>query len=250
MRAADDDLRALDRLADLDDVGLDAGVGVGAFVGDLLGLGQQGLDPAEVQQRVAAVGLLDDAGDDVALAACVLFVLELALGLADALHHDLLGGLRGDAAEVVGGDVELVAHGLAVLVELLGQDPDVHRIGVDGDPGVLVGVGHALVGGFECVGERCEQRVDRDPLVGCERLERLHHLGVHRAAALLSGSVAGSDDAASRSALRWARALALARLGGGAPLEHGDGLGDVVVVDAVRERRRRRAARRRRRRHR
>ena len=83
--AGHDDLRALGRLAHLDDVGLEPGVGLGPLVGHLLGLGQQRLDPAEVEQRVAAVGLLDDAGDDVALAAGVLLVLQLALGLADAL---------------------------------------------------------------------------------------------------------------------------------------------------------------------
>ena len=96
--AAHHDLGALGGLADLDDVGLDPGAGLGALVGHLLGLRQQRLDPTEVEQRVAGVGLLDDAGDDVALAAGVLLVLHLALGLADALDHDLLHGLRGDAA--------------------------------------------------------------------------------------------------------------------------------------------------------
>ena len=72
----------------------------GRSCGNLLGLGQQRLDPTEVEEGVAAVVLLDDAGDDVALAAGVLLVLELALGLADALGHDLAGGLGGDATEV------------------------------------------------------------------------------------------------------------------------------------------------------
>ena len=100
--AAHHDLRALRGLADLDDVRLHPRAGLGPLVGHLLGLGQQRLDPAEVEQRVAAVVLLDDAGDDVALAAGVLLVLLLALDLADALRHHLLGRLGGDAAEVVG----------------------------------------------------------------------------------------------------------------------------------------------------
>ena len=98
--AADDDLRALGGLADLDDVGLDAVARLGALVRHLLGLRQQRLDPTEVEQRVAAVGLLDDAGDDVALAVGVLLELALALGLADALAHHLAEGLGGDAAEL------------------------------------------------------------------------------------------------------------------------------------------------------
>jgi len=59
----------------------------------LLGLRQEGLDPAQIQQRVARVALLDDAGHDVALAPGVLLVLEVPLGLADPLGHDLPGGL-------------------------------------------------------------------------------------------------------------------------------------------------------------
>ena len=114
----------------------------------------------------------------------VLLVLELALGLADALGHHLAGGHGGDAPEVVRGDVELGAVGLAVLVDLLGEHPDLEAVGVDGDPGVLVGVGHALVGGLEGVGERAEQRVDRDALVLGQRHEGLPHVDVAHAFAL------------------------------------------------------------------
>ena len=52
--------------------------------GHLFRLRQQGFDLAEVEQRVPVVALLDDAGDDVALAAGVLLVLEVPLGFADA----------------------------------------------------------------------------------------------------------------------------------------------------------------------
>jgi hypothetical protein len=167
------------RLTTIDDVGLDAGAGLGALVGHLLGLGHEGLDPAEVEQRVAGVGLLDDAGDDVALAAGVLLVLHLPLGLTDALAHDLLHRLSGHAAPHLGrrGDVELLADGDAVLVELLGHDPDLARVGVDDDPGVLLGVGEPLVGRLEGVGKGAEQRVDRDPLVNGEGLEGLDEVG-------------------------------------------------------------------------
>ena len=121
MGAAHHDLGALGGLANLDDVRLQAGPVLVALVGDLLGLGQQGLDLAQVEQGVAVVGLLDDPGDDVALAAGVLLVLDVALGLADALQDDLLGRLRGDAPEVVRRVVPL-ADDVAVLVELLPVD--------------------------------------------------------------------------------------------------------------------------------
>ncbi len=47
----------------------------------------------------------DGAGDDLAAALAELVEMLLALGLADLLDHDLLGGLGGDAAERSGGDV-------------------------------------------------------------------------------------------------------------------------------------------------
>jgi hypothetical protein len=115
-------------------------------------------------------------GDDVALAAGVLLVAQLTLGLPDSLGHDLPGGLGGDAPEVPGGDVELGAVGLAVLVDLLGVDADVEVGGVDRHPGVLVGSRHPLVGRLERVGQCGHQRVDRDALLGGKRLQRLHHL--------------------------------------------------------------------------
>ena len=156
MAPADHDLGALGRLADLDDVGLEAGAVLVALVGHLLGLGQQRLDLAQVEQGVAVVGLLDDAGDDVALAPGVLLVLEVALGLADALQDDLLGRLGGDPPEVVGRVVPL-PDDVAVLVELLAVDPDLARLGVDRDDRLLGRVGEALVGGDEGVGQGVEQ---------------------------------------------------------------------------------------------
>ena len=162
--AADHDLGALGGLADLHDVGLQAGPVLVALVGDLLGLGQQGLDLAQVEQGVAVVGLLDDAGDDVALAPGVLLVLEVALGLADALEDDLLGRLGGDAAEVVGRVVPL-PDDVAVLVELLAVDADLARLGVDGDDGLLGRTRASLVGGHQRVGQGVEKGLDGDALV-------------------------------------------------------------------------------------
>ena len=89
----------------------------------LLGLRQQALDPTEVEQRVAGVGLLDDAGDDVALAVRVLLELAVALGLADALAHHLAEGLRGDAAHLLLlGRVVALVDPVAVLVDVVGDE--------------------------------------------------------------------------------------------------------------------------------
>ena len=72
-----------------------------ALAGHLLGAGQQCLDLAEIDEAVAVVRLLNDAGDDVAHAVLILLKHHVALDLADALQDHLLGGLRGDAAEVL-----------------------------------------------------------------------------------------------------------------------------------------------------
>ena len=89
--------------AHLADDRLDARALLVALAVDLLRAGQQRLDLAEVDEDVPPVaGLLDDAGDDLADAVDVLVVHHLALRLADPLQDDLLRGLRGDAAEVLG----------------------------------------------------------------------------------------------------------------------------------------------------
>ncbi len=99
--ATHDDLGALGGLADLDDVRLRTVARLRPLERHLLGLRQQRLDAAEVEQRVAAVGLLDDAGDDVALAVGVLLELAIALDLADALAHHLAERLGGDAPQLL-----------------------------------------------------------------------------------------------------------------------------------------------------
>src|SRR5947208_6678351 len=98
----DDHLRALGTGANLGDDGLDARALLVALAIDLLGARQERLDLAEVDEHVVAVArLLDNPGDDLGDAVDVLLVHHLALGLADPLGDDLLGGLRRDAAEVL-----------------------------------------------------------------------------------------------------------------------------------------------------
>ena len=116
--ARHDDLGAFGGLSDLDDVRLESAAVVVALVGDLLGLGQERLDLAEVEERVAVVALLDDPGHDVAFAAGVLLVLAVALGLADALQDDLLARPGRRCGRSRRGVVPL-AGDVAVLVELL-----------------------------------------------------------------------------------------------------------------------------------
>ena len=102
-----------------------------ALTGHLLGAGQQRLDFAEIDEAVAVVRLLDDAGHDVAHAVLILLEHHVALDLADALQNHLLGGLCGDAAEVLR---RRVVRDDAVLGQLVPLDDRlglvVDRIGI------------------------------------------------------------------------------------------------------------------------
>ena len=152
----------------------------------------------------AGVGLLDDARDDVADAVLVLLEHDLALGLAHALEDHLLGGLRGDAPEVVGGrdvgrldlavgELRPVDHGLGLdrlerhrlalrrrlglrighagmAFELLGcqherEDADVARLAVELDARERLGVLRLAIGGQQRILERGEQDLGIDPLL-------------------------------------------------------------------------------------
>ncbi len=189
-----------------------------ALVVDLLGLGQQRLDAlAQLHERVAGVGLLDDARDELADAVLVLLEHHVALGLADPLQDHLLGGLRGDAAEVLGRDVALLDL-IAVLGEHLGVElrlrglAHLARLGIDGgllrldlgeQPLLEIGrdqqlvdlevaalarhvhtrvpgrAGGLLVGGQQSVLQSSHQALRRDPLLALEDAHRLQNLLAH-----------------------------------------------------------------------
>ena len=211
-RRADDDRGALRGGRDLLDDGLHALRVVVALALDLLGLRQQRLDAlAQLDERVAAVGLLDDARDELADAVAVLLEHHVALGLADALQDDLLGRLRGDPPEVAGRDV-LLGDLVLVLLELrridlgvgrldhvarlgvvrralvdrlddevrleaLGDDElddaEVGRLGVELDARVLRAIGLLLVGGEQRVLEREAELLGGDALLLCEHRHRI-----------------------------------------------------------------------------
>jgi len=68
---------------------------------------------------------------------------------------------------------------LALFIELLRDHVDVRRLDVDLDERLLRGFRRALVGGDERVRQRLQQDLDRDPLLALDRVERVHHVGVH-----------------------------------------------------------------------
>ena len=192
----------------------------------LLGLRQQRLDLAQVEQRVAALLLLDDAGDDVALAPGELLVGHLAFGVAELLEDHLLRRLRADAAlELVGhldlffgDDLHLERRRLALgelalvldldLLELLEPDPQIAGLGVDvraDADEVVVALGvlllpPRLVGGGHGLLEAGEDRLERDALLAFELAQGGDHLGIHRVLPFNSASQSTTVRADAMSA--------------------------------------------------
>jgi hypothetical protein len=135
VRPRDRDLRPLGALADTRHVDADARAVLVLLAGHLLFRRQDRLDRAEVDVHHAGVRpLLDDAGDDVALAALELAEDLVVADVAQALVDHLLGGEGGDAAEVARA-VDGLADDLALFVSLDGEDGHVAGLAVELDPG-------------------------------------------------------------------------------------------------------------------
>ena len=67
---------------------------------DLLVAADDALGAAEIDDDVAKLDALDDSGDDLSGPLLEFLILPLALGIADLLEDDLLGGLGGDPSEL------------------------------------------------------------------------------------------------------------------------------------------------------
>ncbi len=121
MGAAEENLRPARLAADGHDQRADAVADADHLARDLLVAADDALGAAEVDDDVAELDALDDAGDDLADAVLELFILALALGIADLLEDHLLGGLGGDPPEFDRRQrVDDEVADARVLVELLG----------------------------------------------------------------------------------------------------------------------------------
>src|SRR5262249_4454043 len=101
VRARERDLRSLRGAAHLQHVRAHAVARVVALAGNLLALGQDRLRLADLQDYVALLDAMDDAAQDLPFLADELGINPLALGVANLLQYDLLGGLGGDASEIL-----------------------------------------------------------------------------------------------------------------------------------------------------
>ena len=120
MAARQEDLRAARLLADVEDVGAHPVVDAQALARNRLVAADHAFGALQVDGDVAVVDPLDHAGHDLADPVLEFLVLALALALAHALGDHLLGGLRGNAAEIdrrqlIGQEVADLRLGIAAL---------------------------------------------------------------------------------------------------------------------------------------
>ncbi len=92
-------------LAHFHHVALQPHPGLIPFGGDLLLLRQGRFSLAQIQHYISGLDTAYGACDDIAFAVRELLIEDAALGLADALHHYLLGSLRRYSSELLGGDL-------------------------------------------------------------------------------------------------------------------------------------------------
>ena len=180
MGARQDDLSSSGAARDVGDVGAHAVSVAVALTGHLL-MGRHDALVLLIQTHVDDTGvapLLHGAGDQ--LAGLVLEGaqdLEVAAVL-DALDDDTAGRGLGDAAEVVGGVVEVLPRGLVLLVDLRGQDAHVPGATVDLDVGAANGPRNLGVGPQDGVLDSGQQVVQvNTELVGSA--SQLRHIDVH-----------------------------------------------------------------------
>ena len=102
MGARQEDLRAARLLAHVVDIGAHALALAEALAREQLVAAQHGFGAAQIDDDIAVLDALDEAVDDFGHPVLELEVLALPLGVADLLDDDLLGGLRGDPAEIDG----------------------------------------------------------------------------------------------------------------------------------------------------
>ncbi len=188
--ARENDLRALRRLANVEYVRAHEIVDAERLARNLLVDRHDGFVAAfEHNEHVALLVALHRSGHQVVELARVLIEDGVALGLADALHDDLLGRLRGDASEIFRRDflIEEVARLIRLaglshrdlelgIFDRFGDDAAMEHLvragrAVHGDDRVGFAAEVALVRGQERRFERFEQHLERNVPLFCDEVE-------------------------------------------------------------------------------
>ena len=201
VRSADEDLRAVCGAANLEHEGLDVLADAVVLEGRLFGGREDRLHAlADIEDDRAWLDAVHGAGHEVAFTAGELVEDLVALDLADALEHDLLGGLGTDPSEYV--TIELLdldeiadARIRVVHIRLLhghlgefvlhldddaarAEDADLACLGIDPNVDVLV-TGDPPVRRLDPVLDGSDQLLFRDLLLGVELEEGTDEVSTH-----------------------------------------------------------------------
>jgi len=136
---AQNDFDLVARVADVEDQAPHTLAGLVLFARDLFAAGHEAFRSTDLHDQRAAFVTLGHAGDQFADAVDVFVVDAGAFVFAETRDHDLLGGLRGDTAEVFEGDVFFATPDVDLAVEPIDLTGEV--FGIDGVE-VLAGGGH------------------------------------------------------------------------------------------------------------
>ena len=179
MRTAYNNLRALWSLANFDDVCLESRIWLAHFALHLLGLWQQRFYAAKVEQCVLGVGLLNDAGNNVAFAVCVFLKLAIALYFTNALAHHLTESLRSNTAELVFlWSVVALIDPVAIVIHVVCSECDVHVFWVDTDDYFFGRSLTLFVRGRECFNEHLQKRINGNTAVPCQHADCFCHIEI------------------------------------------------------------------------
>src|ERR1017187_72793 len=107
MAARKNDLRAMQRVLDAQGVRANAVAGLVFLRGHALPAGHDAFNFAEINDHITAFEAAHGTGKDIAGATLELLEHHVLFDLANALEHCLLGGLCGDAAKILWGDLNL-----------------------------------------------------------------------------------------------------------------------------------------------
>src|SRR5215470_19332464 len=216
MRARERDLRTLRRPPHLQDVRANAVAWVVALTRDLLALGQDRFDLAHLEDHVPLLDPMDDAAEDLSFLADELGVNALALCVPYFLEDHLLGGLGGNAPEIlqrfVGQQLELDTD-LSLGIERLGVsqrdlglrirdllhhllalvDAEVSGLPVDVDTNVVARPEALARGRQQGSLQRLEEDLFVDPLLASQLLDDHDQFAIHLSCdRLLQGTSASS----------------------------------------------------------
>ena len=201
MTARDDDLRSAQSIFNRDDISAEAIANIVILNHDAFALRHHRFKFSKVENYIGAIEPAHRAADNLARTILEFLVDHFLLDLTNALHHRLLGGLRGDASEILWCDFnfdrvadfhprfESLRAGerdfILRITDVLDdhetcERADVPGLRVDVDPHIARGADAFLRRREQRSGHRLEQDFAFDPALPLQVIEHGDKFGIHK----------------------------------------------------------------------